>query len=341
MARPILRHACFALVLMWTFWIPLVPCRVQENDGLIDRYNKWMDRYGRIYKNSSEKELRFKIYSQNVEFIDFINSKNYSYKLVDNKFADLTNEEFRATYLGFLKPVDHVGNGRFMYENVTDVPSSIDWRKKGAVTEIKDQGLCGSCWAFSAVAATEGITQIKSGKLVSLSEQELVDCDVNGEDEGCNGGFMNNAFQFIKNNGGLTAEENYPYTGMDGSCDTKKLQSHVAKICGYENVPANSESSLLAAAAKQPVSVAIDAGDLDFQFYLEGIYDGSCGTQLNHGVTVVGYGEGEGEKYWLVKNSWGVIWGEDGYIRMKRGVSDKQGLCGIAMQASYPIKNSK
>ena len=184
------------------------------------------------------------------------------------------------------------------------------------------------------MAATEGITKLSTGSLVSLSEQELVDCDVDGMDQGCNGGLMDNAFDFIINNGGLATEASYPYKAADGTCKTKKS---AATITGYEDVPANSESSLLKAVAKQPVSVAIDAGGSDFQHYSSGVFTGECGTELDHGVTAVGYGtDTDGTKYWLIKNSWGTSWGEKGYIKMQRDVDAEEGLCGIAMQASYP-----
>lgn len=175
----------------------------------------------------------------------------------------------------------------------------------------------------------EGITQLKTGQLVSLSEQELVDCDTSGVDQGCEGGLMDNAFDFIVNNKGLTTEANYPYQGVDGTCNSNEASNHAAAITGHEDVPANSESALLKAVSGQPVSVAIDASGLDFQFYSSGVFTGDCGTELDHGVTAVGYGTSDdGTKYWLVKNSWGTSWGQEGYIMMQRDVEAKEGLCG-------------
>lgn len=183
----------------------------------------------------------------------------------------------------------------------------------------------------------EGINQLTNGELVSLSEQELVDCDIEGEDQGCNGGLMDDAFDFILQKKGLTTEANYPYTGEDGTCNAKKASNPAAKITGHEDVPANNEKALLQAVAHQPVSVAIEASGNDFQFYSSGVFTGTCGTELDHGVTAVGYGTAtDGTKYWLVKNSWGTGWGENGYIRMQRDVAAKEGLCGIAMESSYP-----
>ncbi|KAL5793628.1 hypothetical protein ACOSP7_002222 [Xanthoceras sorbifolium] len=148
---------------------------------------------------------------------------------------------------------------------------------------------------------------------------------------------MDDAFKFIQQNKGLTTEANYPYKGVDGTCNAKKEANHAANINGFEDVPSNNEKALLKAVAHQPVSVAIDAGEGDFQFYSSGVFTGTCGTDLDHGVTAVGYGvNADGTKYWLVKNSWGTGWGEEGYIRMQRDVDAKEGLCGIAMQASYP-----
>ncbi|GJV13190.1 senescence-specific cysteine protease SAG39-like protein [Tanacetum coccineum] len=312
--------------------------RLLPETSSYESHDQWMARYGRVYKDIYEKEQRSIIFQENVHYIQsFNNAMNKGYKLAVNEFADLTNEEFRTTRNRFLAHECFPSTSAFRYENVTAVPSSMDWRTKGAVTPIKDQGQCGCCWAFSAVAAMEGITQLKTGKLISLSEQELVDCDTSGIDQGCEGGLMDNAFDFIVSNKGLTTESKYPYKGVDGTCNSNEKSNNAATITGHEDVPANSESALLKAVASQPVSVAIDASGSDFQFYSSGVFTGECGTELDHGVTAVGYGTSDdGTKYWLVKNSWGTSWGQEGYIMMERDVDATEGICGIAMQASYP-----
>ncbi|KAJ8771257.1 hypothetical protein K2173_026434 [Erythroxylum novogranatense] len=307
---------------------------LESEDSLWDLYERWRSHHT-VSRSLDEKHKRFHVFKENVKHVHETNKMDKPYKLKLNKFADMTNHEFRNTYAS-----SKVKHHRMFRGNVGRVPPTVDWRKKGAVTPIKDQGQCGSCWAFSTVVAVEGINQIKTNKLVSLSEQELVDCDTS-ENQGCNGGLMDYAFEFIKKKGGLTTEAAYPYAAEDGSCDVSKENAPAVSIDGHENVPANDENALLKAAANQPISVAIDAGGEDFQFYSEGVFTGRCGTDLDHGVAVVGYGTTvDGTKYWIVKNSWGPEWGEKGYIRMQRGISDKEGLCGIAIEASYPIKTS-
>ncbi|KAF6156447.1 hypothetical protein GIB67_001490 [Kingdonia uniflora] len=330
---------CVVLLILG-LWVSETVSRTLHHDAsMLERHEQWMILHGRVYKDAAEKERKFNIFKDNVKLIESHNSIwERTYKLSLNKFADQTIEEFKAARNGY-KPslTKSTIPPTFKYENVTAVPSSMDWRKKGAVTPVKDQGQCGCCWAFSAVAAMEGITQLKTGKLVSLSEQELVDCDVEGEDQGCNGGLMDDAFTFIQQNKGLATEVTYPYAGVDNTCNAKKAASHAAKINGHEDVPVNNEKALLKAVANQPISVAIDASGSAFQFYSSGVFTGECGTQLDHGVTAVGYGtDADGTKYWLVKNSWGAEWGESGYIRMQRDVDAKEGICGIAMASSYP-----
>ncbi|KAJ1256456.1 hypothetical protein BS78_K020500 [Paspalum vaginatum] len=309
------------------------------DQAMVEKHEQWMAKYGRVYRDAAEKARRFEVFKANVAFIESVNAGNHKFWLEANRFADLTDDEFRTTQTGY-KPAS---KGRtttgFRYANVSldDVPASIDWRTKGAVTPIKDQGQCGCCWAFSAVASMEGIVKLSTGKLISLSEQELVDCDVNGMDQGCSGGLMDNAFDFIIDNGGLTTESNYPYTASDGTCNSNKASNDAASIKGYEDVPTNHETSLRKAVAKQPVSVAVDGGDSHFRFYKGGVLSGTCGTELDHGIAAAGYGVvSDGTKYWLMKNSWGTSWGKDGYIRMERDIADEEGLCGLAMQPSYP-----
>ncbi|XP_028800688.1 senescence-specific cysteine protease SAG39-like [Neltuma alba] len=343
MASNCQNRCVLTLLLILTIWSSGAISRKLQESSLAERHEQWMAKYGRVYKDGAEKEKRFDIFKNNVQFIESFNSNgNKPYKLSINQFADQTTEEFRAIRNGLKRSHESlklmsVTDTSFRYENVTALPASVDWRQKGAVTPVKNQGDCGSCWAFSTVAATEGIHQLTTGKLVSLSEQELVDCDTKGEDQGCEGGYMEDGFEFIIKNGGITTEENYPYTASDGKCNTNKEASHVAEIKGYEKVPVNSEEALQKAVANQPVSVSIDAGDGSFQFYSSGVFTGECGTQLDHGVTAVGYGVTDnGTEYWIVKNSWGTEWGEEGYVRMKRNIDAKEGLCGIAMDASYP-----
>ncbi|KAL8468222.1 hypothetical protein ACS0TY_031455 [Phlomoides rotata] len=219
----------------------------------------------------------------------------------------------------------NLSNASFRYADVgvDEVPPQVDWREKGDVTDVKNQQQC----------AIEGIIQIKTGNLVPLSEQQLVDCDTSNN-EGCNGGMMDEAFEFVVGNNNLTAESKYPYQGADGSCNSTTESS--AQITGYERVPGNDEAALKAAVANQPVSVALDATD-EFQHYSSGVFTEECGTDINHAVTLVGYGEtGEGMKYWLAKNSWESSWGENGYMRILRDVDDTQGLCGLAMYPPYP-----
>ncbi|XP_057794997.1 senescence-specific cysteine protease SAG39-like [Salvia miltiorrhiza] len=301
------------------------------------KHKQWMAQHGRYYKNEEEKVKRFKIFKENVQHIESFNREgSHTYKLRINKFADLTNEEFLAKYGGNLKPSFSMipsNQSSFEYGNVKDVPPSLDWRDHNAVTPVQNQGQCGCCWAFTAVAAIEGIEAIRSGELTPLSEQHILDC--NYGHEGCQGGRMDHAFDFVAKNGGLASDTDYPYTGTQGACAINKPSSLSSRITGFVFVPNNDEAALLAAVANQPVSVAIDPKL--FQFYHSGVLTGECGTNLTHAVTVVGYGESEdGVKFWLVKNSWGAEWGDNGYVKVQRNVDAKEGMCGIAMFPSYP-----
>ncbi|MCL7028206.1 hypothetical protein MKW94_007290 [Papaver nudicaule] len=316
---------------------------VRTEKELLHLYESWLVRHGKNYNLLGEKERRFEIFKDNLKFIDRHNSEKHSYTVGLNSFADLSNEEYKRMYLGTkIDQEKRLGNpksDRYAVNAGDELPEHVDWREEGAVVGVKNQGSCGSCWAFSTVAAVESLNKIATGDLVSLSEQELVDCDTSNS--GCNGGLMDYAFQFIIKNGGIDTEDDYPYKAKDGECDVSKKNTHVVTIDGFEDVPANDEKALQKAVSNQPVSVAIEASGLGFQLYTSGVYTGRCGTALDHGVTAVGYGTENGTDYWIVRNSWGPQWGEEGYIRLERNLAyTNKGKCGIAKMASYPLKKS-
>ncbi|XP_020099379.1 stem bromelain-like [Ananas comosus] len=213
----------------------------------------------------------------------------------------------------------------------TPLRATVDWRTEGAVTEVKDQGDCASCWAFAVVATVESIYKIKKGELKSLSVQQVLDCSDGGD---CSGGSRLKAFRYIVANKGLTTEANYPYKAFKGVCDKTKESDHAAYITGCRLVTRNNEAKLMKAVNDQPVSVAVNART--WQHYKGGIFDEDCSPDVTHSVVIVGYGEESGKKYWIVKNSAGPKWGESGYIRIAKDVAAKEGLCGIATAPLYP-----
>ncbi|CAD5178155.1 unnamed protein product [Musa acuminata subsp. malaccensis] len=303
----------------------------------VDMFEQWIAQHGRAYEDKAEKLYRLGVFTRNMEHVNaFLQAGGRSYTIGLNRFADLTKEEFLSTYAtGRMRPSDasYPGLQPFRYVNMT-APSSIDWRNKGAVTPVKDQTTCGACWAFSAVASMESINKIAKGSLIPLSEQQLLACDDN--DNGCSGGLHYHAFSYVVSNGGITTEANYPYHPNVSTCNSTKQSDHAVSITGYGIVPTNDEKLLMNAVANQPVSVSIDASEL--QFYAGGIFDGPCDTYLNHEAALVGYGTDEnGTAYWIAKNSWGTSWGDHGYILLKKDVAQKEGLCGVAIRASYPI----
>ncbi|XP_022652943.1 cathepsin L1-like [Varroa destructor] len=290
--------------------------------------------------NLKEEESRRAIFENNVKRINDHNLHYdlglISYRLGLNKFADMTNEEFRQHKGLQYNATATVRHGTPQNLESVKLPAEVDWRTKGYVTAVKNQGQCGSCWAFSATGALEGQHFAKTGKLVSLSEQQLVDCSGMYGNQGCNGGIMDQAFQYVRATGGLDTEESYSYTAKDGEC--RFNQNFIGTtLRNYVDVTYQDEKALeKAVATVGPVSVSIDASQASFSFYTSGIYDEpDCSSEsLDHGVLVVGYGSEDGKDFWIVKNSWGSDWGEQGYIRMSR---NKENQCGIATQASYPV----
>lgn len=302
----------------------------------------WAKTFEKSYASAEERAQRFRVFKRNVIYIATHNSQGFSYKLKVNEFADLTRDEFRARHLGYRRNGPIKGKTQSVADdllavNEGDLPQSFDWREKGCVREVKDQGQCGSCWAFSATGSMEGAACAQLGEQVDLSEQQLVDCSGFEGTHGCEGGDMEAAFQFVVDNHGLCSEKDYPYTMEDDKCKHKcKPVLHLKK---FLEVPHRSEKALRAAIVKYgPVAVSIEADQLPFQFYHEGVFDASCGSFLDHGVLAVGYGTDKlsGKDYWIVKNSWGSKWGDHGYIKLARHMG-QAGECGILLEPSFPI----
>jgi len=301
-------------------------------------WTAWKLKNGKNYLSATEDSAREAIFNANLAYINKHNARNdVDFKLGMNQFGDLTNAEFQAMFLSPFnrtRPLTtevHVASAG----NEID-PASVDWRSEGYVTSIKNQGQCGSCWSFSATGSIEGAHFKTTHSLVSFSEQNLVDCSTKQGNQGCNGGLMDYAFEYVITNGGLDTEVSYPYTARDGVCKYNPANSG-GKISSYKDIQTGSEAALQSAVATiGPISVAIDASHNSFQFYKSGVYsEPLCSAKnLDHGVLAVGYGVDAGKNYWLVKNSWGTTWGSQGYIMMTK---DKKNQCGIATAASYPI----
>ncbi|XP_006291187.2 probable cysteine protease RDL3 [Capsella rubella] len=319
----------------------------QRNEAEVrTMYEQWLVKNGKNYNGLGEKERRFKIFADNLKSIEEHNSDpNQSYQRGLNQFSDLTADEFRSTYLrGKVekKSVSDVEE-RYKYKEGDVLPDEVDWRERGAVVpRVKAQGDCGGCWAFAAVGAVEGINQITTGELISLSEQELLDCDRGTDNFGCTGGGAVWAFDFIIKNDGIVSDEVYPYSGNDtAACKAIEMTTtRVVTINGREVVPENDEMSLKKAVAHQPITVMISAANMSD--YKSGVYKGPCSNLWgDHNVLIVGYGTSPDEgDYWLIRNSWGPGWGEGGYLRLQRNFNEPTGKCAVALAPVYPIKSN-
>lgn len=283
--------------------------------------------YGRKYMPSDEAH-KFACFRENLNLIDQRNvaGKGQEHHGV-NQFTDLCPKEFAQYYLGYKRNATRAQvPDMFTPEQVVGACQQVDWRTKGVVTPIKNQGQCGSCWSFSATGNMEGQWALAGNSLASLSEEELVQCSSSAGNQGCNGGLMDQAFDWVVQNGGITSESNYPYTsggGVTGTCKNAKLKQYTAHVSGHKDLP-TSESQMAAwMCTGGPLSIGVDAAS--WQTYSGGILSTCQGTQMDHGVLIVGFNLANSPPYWIVKNSWGTSWGENGYIRVEYGTDQ----CGI------------
>lgn len=309
-------------------------------DDDLRQFHTFQERFHKSYDSDEEFEYRFRIFRSNLRNIILHNSDyNQNFTMGVNQFTDLTADEFQSKYIRGLSSSLGTNCCKSFSSSSFSAPDFVDWRSVGAVTSVKDQGQCGSCWTFSATGAVEGAWAISTGQLLDLSEEQLVECATGFAygSHGCNGGEMEGAFKYVIEHGQCSLVS-YPYTSQKGTSGSCKACSPVVHISSCSDVKPNDHVSLTVAVSKQPVAVAIEADTRYFQSYSSGIItSASCGTNLDHGVLIVGYGSENGIDYYLVKNSWGVSWGDSGYVKIARSDStNDHGICGIAMQPSFP-----
>ncbi|XP_029437466.1 cathepsin S-like [Rhinatrema bivittatum] len=311
----------------------------QMDPSLDNHWQLWKKTYDKQYSNEHEDGWRRMNWEKNLKFVTLHNLEYslglHTYEVGMNHLGDMTSEEVSLTLTGLQVPPHHEGINatRRRLNSSSKLPDTVDWRDKDCVTEVKYQGACGSCWAFSAVGALEGQLKLKTGKLVSLSPQNLVDCSTKYGNKGCNGGYMPSAFQYVIDNKGIDSESSYPYEGKDGTCRFNPA-GRAATSSKYTELTPTEAALQEALANVGPISVALDASRASFFLYKSGVYyDASCSQEVNHGVLAVGYGTLNGEEYWLLKNSWGIYYGDQGFVRIAR---NRGNLCGIANYCSYP-----
>lgn len=288
-------------------------------------WEDWKNQYAKQY-NGDEEAARQAQYEQNVQFIESENAKDNGATLGVNQFSDLSEAEFVAGFTGATPP--SMGDMPHMqtFDANLEAPASVDWTAQGGIVNaVKDQGQCGSCWAFSTVGTLESGYALSTGKLVNAAEQQLVDCD-KSYNQGCNGGWPYEALGYYRSNG-VCSESSYAYTARDGTCRQSSCSAALSAgtISGYANV-AKTDAALAAAIAIQPVSVTVKA-DSTFQSYSSGVSSVACSGQINHAVIAVGYGTENGKDYFKIRNSWGTSWGSAGYIKVARNVGSQGAYC--------------
>lgn len=306
------------------------------------QFKNFQTKFRKYYETLEEIETRFQIFRYNLRNIISHNlNSSTNFTMGVNQFTDLTPAEFKAQYASGYDKLQSFGCSTFTPSVSAILPNTVDWTTTGVVNSVRDQGKCGSCWAFATTANAESVWAIHSGKLLDLSEEYLVDC-ANGfgyYNMGCNGGNPDSAFKYMINNGQCT-DASYPYTSGSGSSSStcQKCTSAGVKFTNCYDVKTKDQTALKYAVAAQPVVVAIEADTRYFQSYSSGILTDAvkCGTNLDHAVEIVGYGSENGIDYWKVRNSWGSSWGESGYVRIQRSSSTNDaGVCGVAVEPSY------
>lgn len=317
---------------------PLALALVQADPDYEELWRTFKVDFNRNFNGVDDEDHRFSIFKANIDFIEAENAKALDYTLGITQFADWTHDEFKAMAKGVPQGEKRDAGMGVHRWNGQELPLEMNWTARGAVTPVKDQGSCGSCWAFSTTGVLEGANYLTTGKLVSLAEEQILECATQYS-QGCGGGFPNDGVKYATENAVCESDAYWPYLRSPGCVanNCSKVGIGYREVVGFVNVPRDSEEDLMSAVAQQPVSVCIEADQSAFQHYKSGIVTTGCGTQLDHAVLAVGYGSDNGKDYWLVKNSWATSWGDNGYIRLARGDGSSKGVCGILDNAMYPV----
>lgn len=330
--------AALGLGLMATFIVQNNRDQIWTPEELV-AFQNWTGQFNKSFGSPQEKLYRLSVFIKNLRYIQTENKLNKSYKLGLSHLSDMTEEEFSIKYLS--RRGDVIPDSERVQPEASNAdPLSVDWRTQGYITPVKDQGQCGSCWAFSSTGSLEAEYFANFKTLVSFSESQLVDCSTSFGNQGCNGGLQENAFDYYAKNGAITEAE-YPYKAQDGQCKSAQFK-YTANITGRTAI-AKGQVALKQAAILRPLAVSVYAKP--WLHYNSGVYDNTlqCPSStllLDHAVLLVGYGSNGGQDFWIVKNSWSTSWGEAGYIRLVRGTNGN-GICGIALEALFPTGVTK